>query len=71
MPESQTLSVGERTLNVPSVVSATGTCPPHLYVHLDDRLADDSGTEERPERHQEMAAGDASEVKQGVGDLQR
>ena len=38
-------------------------------MHLDDSLADDSGTKERPERHEEVAAGDPSEVKQGVRDL--
>jgi hypothetical protein len=39
-------------------------------MHLDDGFADKCGPKERPERNEEVTAGDASQVKQGVGDLQ-
>ena len=41
----------------------------HLNVHLDDGLAYEGGSKERPERNEEVSAGDASKVKQVVGDL--
>lgn len=40
-----------------------------LDVHFDDRFANERCTEEGPKRDQKMAAGDAREVKQGIGDL--
>ena len=42
----------------------------HLNVHLDDRLADQSGTEERPERNQKVTARETSEIKQWVRNLE-
>ncbi len=39
-------------------------------MHFDDGFADECGSEERPERNQEMSTGDPSQVKQGVGDLE-
>ena len=48
---------------------ATETSSAYLYVHLDERLADDGGTKEGPKRHQKMAAGDTSKIEQRVGDL--
>lgn len=38
-------------------------------MHLDDGFPDQSGSEEGPEGHQEVAAGDASQVEERVGDL--
>ena len=38
----------------------------HLDVHLDDRLADECCSEERPKRNKEMSAGDASKIEQRV-----
>ncbi len=40
-----------------------------LYVHLYDGLADEGGPEEGPEGDEEVAAGDARQVEQGIGDL--
>ena len=40
-----------------------------LDVHLDDGFSDQRSSKESPEGNQEMAAGDACQVKQGVGDL--
>lgn len=42
-----------------------------LNVHLDDSLADQGGTEERPEGDQKVAACDAGEVEQRVWDLKK
>jgi len=41
-----------------------------LDVHLDHRLANQRGSEERPEWHQEVAAGDSCQIEQGIGNLQ-
>lgn len=41
----------------------------YLYVHLDDGFSDERRSKESPERHQEVAAGDPSQVEQRVGDL--
>ncbi len=38
-----------------------------LDVHLDDGLADERGPKEGPEGDKEMAAGDAGQVEEGVG----
>jgi hypothetical protein len=40
-----------------------------LDVHLDDGLADQSGAEKSPEGDEEVAAGDAGQIEQGIGDL--
>lgn len=42
----------------------------HLNVHLDDRLADQGGTEERPERNQKVTTRETSEIKQWVRNLE-
>lgn len=39
-------------------------------MHLDDGFTNQSGTKEGPEGHQEVAAGDPSQVEQRVGNLQ-
>ena len=38
-------------------------------MHLEDGLADESGSEEGPEGDEEVSAGDAGQVEQGVRDL--
>ena len=40
-------------------------------MHFDDGLADKSGPEECPEWNEEVAARDACQIKEGVGDLQK
>ncbi len=40
-------------------------------MHLDNGLADEGCAEEGPEGHQEVAARYASQVEQGVGDLEK
>lgn len=40
-------------------------------MHLDNGFSNERRSEESPERHQEVAAGDSSQVKQGVRDLKR
>lgn len=42
-----------------------------LYVHLDDCLANESGSKEGPERDEEMTAGYAGQIKQRIGYLNR
>ena len=41
----------------------------YLYMHFDDGFADECGTKEGPEGDEEVPTGNASQVKQGVGDL--
>jgi hypothetical protein len=38
-------------------------------MHLDDGFADERGPKERPEGNEEVTAGDAGQIKQGVRDL--
>ena len=42
----------------------------HLYVHLNDGLANEGSTEEGPEGDEEMTTCDTCQVKQWVGDLE-
>ena len=42
-----------------------------LDVHLDDGLSDQGRSEEGPEGDQEVAAGDAGQVEQGIGNLKK
>lgn len=42
-----------------------------LDVHLDDGLANQCGTKEGPEWNQEVPTGDASQIKQWVGNLKQ
>ena len=43
----------------------------HLKRRFHERLPDGCGHEELPKRDQEVAACDARQIKQGVGDLRR
>lgn len=40
-----------------------------LYMHLDDGLANERGSKERPEWHQKVAARDPSQIEQRIGNL--
>lgn len=40
-----------------------------LYVHLNHSLANERGTEERPERHQKMTARNAGQIEQWIWNL--